>query len=314
MSRISGETVREEETFVLSPSSFQPIHPRPIHTPILAAARARQIPLAPSPSPSVRTPHHEDDVMLILTGNSDDTLVDQTIVCGVAALMFNQVNTRPIVTQRLQQGTYIFESDASAENGDQYIVHTKGGALFTLVFMLIRRPNQLVCKVMFRTVSVWILYYRLVFEDGEDVYLYCNNSYNPSVDFVIKGTRLRVLGLAGGGSIAGRDLAKILVLRDGAETLDGKVTKKNVEFIKNGFYSAIENRDRLGIAKFVNDTVPLINVPLAMYMDAEGKLGKYSKCGTIKSFTCGDEQLEMRLLAVLLVIREQEGRKLRGSR
>ena len=303
MPRISGETLREDdddESSRQSPSNANSVN----------ASLTSHGPSLSRSSPDIAD---TTDLALVFTAGSDDTLVDQITVFGIPVLQFNCIKLCPIVSQRLQGGAYLYPLNQAVLNGDPYIVHTKWGLIFKPGFMLMVFPDkQVACKVYFKLVSLWMLYYRLEFGGGEDVYLYCNSSNTATVDFVLRGTKLRVMGLAG-GLLGSRGRLRVMILRPDSPTLNANVVDKRPQFIQNELYDAVATQNRVKIAECVADASPLVNVPVASFVDDEGKLGKFIRHGYVKCFSCGDEELEKQLMAALLVIREQENRKFRGS-
>lgn len=309
MPRISGETLREDDDQQLPTSQSTQPTSQASRGPLPASTTASSSRSSPSP------PNNDDvtDLALVFTAGSDDTLVDQVVVFDIPVLRFNRIKLCPIVSQRLQGGAYLYPLDQAVLNGDPYIVHTKWGLIFKPGFMLMVFPDKLVaCKVYFKLVSVWMLYYRLEFSGGDDVYLYCNSSNTATVDFVIRGTKLRVMGLAG-GSLGSRGRLRVMILRPQSPTLDAEIVDKRPQFIRNEFYEAVASQNRVKIAECVAHGAPLVNVPVATFIDDDGKLGKFIRHGYVKVFSCGDDELERQLMAALLVIREQENRKFRGN-
>ncbi|CAN3369494.1 hypothetical protein DICA3_F25752 [Diutina catenulata] len=303
--RLSGETLREPSEPPSAPESpaSQPRPQRgPSSTPVYLNHAHRLL--------DRTTP--DADAASVFTAGSEDTLVDQVKVCGVAASQFSTVRMCPIVSQRLHQGAFVFESADAAKADENYLMLTKWGSLFKPIYMSLVLPSrQVYCRVYHKTVSVHLGYYRLEFAD-DDLYLLCNNSYTPTVDFTLRGTQMRVMGLAG-ASIGGRSLLQMFVLKPGARALACVVSNKKAVLQENELYEAIERQDRLAVATMIDSDRPLIHVPVAAMVEEQGKLGKFLKHGHLKLFSCGDRELELRMMAVLMVLREQENRKFRGS-
>ncbi|KAK6460757.1 hypothetical protein DFJ63DRAFT_337509 [Scheffersomyces coipomensis] len=196
-------------------------------------------------------------------------------------------------------------------------------------------------KVYFKVLTNHINYYILKFfnDNGQvidTIHLLNNNSNKPTVDFNFEHTNFRIVGITGTSSTFGTNgLIKLYVMKNDEVLLcndkDIEINDKDqVKFNRkrrdsmdeaideSSLYSLIESQDKLKISKYIDSQTPLINIPMSQYLD-EGniKMEKhFIKNGTIKIFDYDTNEISdenIKLVCILLVLREQEYRKYKSN-
>lgn len=289
----------------------------------------------------IRRPSEETLTTLVDSGtlrdNGDvaslqETLFDRPMeVFGRPAPQYNTVREYVIVLRNLTPGVCIFRSkqhfdDYRARKVEHPLLQTylpiitgifMRNAPFMVISHFVEGQRRDYCRVFFKVTGNDISHYTMEFSDGFVVVLFNNNSNKPCVDFMYKETKVRTLGVT--TSTFGNGLIRCFVMPDSAEMLcDGQVENTRVDctaLANNAFGAQIERRHRGEIQRNLRQP-PAIQMPFATYIDDNVRVGsKYVREGTIKMFACGNgesEVDEMTFACVLLVLREQENRKMKG--
>lgn len=179
------------------------------------------------------------------------------------------------------------------------------------------------CKVYFKIHTNNLTSYHIVFENAPPIII-LNNALRSLCDITIAGTKLRVFGALGAASTFGSGLIRVIALTPDspslADSLDLEKSQppKKLFFKDTDFHKALVRQDRHVVALLVNAGRPLVTVPLALYTDAGGaKSGGVRIDGTIRLFEVADSDGilddSLRLACVILVLAEQEIRKMRGN-
>lgn len=193
------------------------------------------------------------------------------------------------------------------------------------------------CKVYFRILTTNVTCYILIFRldtGGLKTVVLMNNGIKPSVDFVYRSTKVRVTGVTGTTSTFANGLIQLYILQDPSPMLcDDMVVHNTLETINssikhvkvsvgepNALYKALRFQKKATLTKLMNEGKALINTPLATFVDnGDEKIKGLNlfRNGTIKIFETandGENNTDTLIITtILLVLREQEFRKIRGN-
>ncbi|ODV81854.1 uncharacterized protein CANTADRAFT_3914 [Suhomyces tanzawaensis NRRL Y-17324] len=257
-------------------------------------------------------------------------MINQPLVFGHPVHQYTTVREFPIMNTFLQLGVEVFESQQAFEGGERALWQTSTSVMSVFKrgapFMVIRNSgsrdaghmtNNNEVTVHFRVILSHVLAYVLQFAaPTPPVVVMNNNSSRPTADFEYRNTKLRVVGVTGTTSTFGNGLLKVFVMKpDTAMLSDGVVLRlKNKPEVHNRMLLVVESQDRGLIQAEMRAQEFLVHHPIATFREEETKvLGRILRSGTMRVF--GREVLgeaEFVLVCVLLVLREQEGRKNRG--
>lgn len=209
-------------------------------------------------------------------------------------------------------------------------------------FMLIHRFNQanektLFCKVYFRILTNNVTCYILIFlleNDELRTVVLMNNGIKPSVDLILENTKLRATGVTGTTSTFANGFIQLYILQDSAPTLcDDMHIRNTIQTINssiknvkvsvgesNELYRCLRFQKKTSLNKLMNKGKSLTNTPLATFVDdgdEKVKGANLFRNGTIKLFETTNEYDNntntLMITSILLMLREQETRKSRGS-
>ncbi|KAK6458243.1 uncharacterized protein RJT20DRAFT_133683 [Scheffersomyces xylosifermentans] len=289
------------------------------------------------------------DLASVFTSGSEETLTNHPVnLMGRSITAYSWMKQIPIVSTFLHSGVLVFKSANSFEKyqmgekddtfpilqtvSSKLSIFKKSSPIMTILRYKSSVEKYEFCKVYFKIYSTHINYYVLKFNYGDDVpeetvILLNNNSNKPTVDFEYLNSKFRIVGVTGTSSTFGTNgLIKIFVMKEKADLLTRDVTvinpnDHNKTKIKigesNSLYKVIERQEKSNINERIDSEQPLVNIPLGCFVD-EGniKLEKnFMKNGTIKLFDYQVEHSEesLKMICILLVLREQEYRKYKGD-
>lgn len=299
-------------------------------------------------------PDDSDIVSLFTTTSEETKINEPITIFGLPLSTYNVLREMPIVSTFLHSGVCVFESIEAFQqyNNETQKANTAGEkrsvnpllqvSSSVLGMFKIKSPFITIhrytpqgekveyCKVYFKVKSSQVSYYLMRFiVDGHThtLTLMNNNSHKPSVDLVHKQTKLRISGISGTTSTFGgagdfkmhvlRPESKILEENPSRGALNSTERSSNLHEHEESLFSAIEHQNRALIQKYLS-VPPLINIPIAHYIEdgAVRQRNKFNRIGTVRVFdrgeTGGDDTLM--LVCIMLVMREQESRKNKGSK
>ncbi|RCK58218.1 hypothetical protein Cantr_06830 [Candida viswanathii] len=294
------------------------------------------------------TPHDTSDLVSLIS--SQETLFNPTIkIMNQSITNYTHIYTLPLISNFLHTGVQLYRTwDDVISNTPPLLSRspTKLTLFKKTPLMVIHRhardgAKHEFCRVEFKIHSIHITYYVLRFTGlGTTVYLINNNSAKPTVDFAYSDTDFRIVGITGTTSALGTSPEiKLYVMRRGSENLltHGCVVEDDARGklrIENKLSRLINGQEQGRINLVVRDEKPVVDIPLARYLDQGDVKVKVDnvrqkhivKHGVIKMYDWldGEEEEEeeegrevsddmLVICCVLLVLREQEYRKFKGG-
>ncbi|EER34027.1 conserved hypothetical protein [Candida tropicalis MYA-3404] len=290
----------------------------------------------------------EDTSDLISLISSQDTLINPTIkIMNQNITNFTRIYTLPLISNFLHTGVYLYlnwndiilnKPPLLSRSSTKFTIFKKTPLLIIHKHDPLTNNKEEFCKVEFKIHSIHITYYILEFPTLNNlrVYLINNNSLKPTVDFIYNDSNFRIFGITGTTSALGTSPEmKLYVMPNESNNL---LTYNN-EFLNNGkkikidnkLSKLINNQEQSKINQLLNDEKPMVDIPLARYLDQRDVKIKIDtqqkhiiKHGIIKMFDWKDNNSQddnnndvsddmLVICCIMLVLREQEYRKFKGG-
>lgn len=270
-----------------------------------------------------------DDVVLVLTGASDDTVMPGARLFGVPLGSYRRVRELPIIANFSSVHLYKSLNDLDTPI---LTASTSVMGLFrkSLPIVTIHLPDKTeFCKVYYHIIANNLTCHVFKFTTLNETLVVYNNGVKPSSDFSWKHLKLRVSGTTGTASAFGSDLIKIHILKQSAVGLADNLVVEPTHFVPslkgfkvaldpdNQLYTAVKKQDKSGVNRFINPASLLFDIPFASCINNTKKLlAKGDAFIRLVEPADGDNLStdSLVLCCIFLVLREQEVKKMKGSR
>lgn len=201
--------------------------------------------------------------------------------------------------------------------------------------------KQQFCKVYFKILSNNLTCYVLKFPTLKKTLILLNNGLKSSIDLIWQNTKIRINGITGTSSTFGNGLIKIhLLTHDSPSLIDNIIDYDECEYTddvknfkinfklpeKNQLFNALLNQDKSKVNKLINQEKKLIVNPFAalidvgnekingMKIDAMTKILQSNVIDNNNNTNTNDITDDSLIIAcILLILREQEIKKMRGN-
>lgn len=262
---------------------------------------------------------NEDAELLSL--NSEETAVSSITLFDLPLSSYKLTDF--IISSSLLNGTSLFSSEAHlnahhTSQTDPILQLTTNWQIFkknSPIILIYTFPKTIFCQVYYKIVSVYISYYKLTFSDPTlpDIYLLNNNSYTPTVDTEFLNSKFRIKGIKG-TTFGNERFIKLYLMNKNSQLLSNDLEiSKNKLTLSNTLSIELNKQNRQTIKEFIDKDFPVVNLPIATFIDVNEKVGKFNQNGVIKLFSSGDTKKDLVLASILLILREQEQKKSKGS-
>lgn len=260
----------------------------------------------------------------------------------------------PLATSLMRNEIYIYQSMDALKQGDSPLLSMQPNKLH---FLKKNAPLQTVsrhdsgqkeefCKIYYKILENNLACYVMMFNSGENVVFY-NNGIRPHSDTIYKGTKLRLYGASGATSTFGSNSMRMYALNENSPTLVDFVSDSGFEgsSVKNlklhapsgtcKLYDSVVSQNRNELLLLLAQELPLVNVPIATFVDAGGaKVEGFRVEGIVRLFESNSRQSDsnlpednidgagaadgiaedsMVLATAMAIFVEQEMQKMRGN-
>ncbi|KAF3994199.1 hypothetical protein FT663_00169 [Candidozyma haemuli var. vulneris] len=252
---------------------------------------------------------------------------------GTRISAYTRIRELPILAGTLKSELACYLSTSVVKEGGPPLLTVHSNKFHFLArnapLLTICRDGSDFCKVYFKIISNNLTCYVFMFDEGEKLFLF-NNAIKPSSDMIYKGTRMRIFGASGAASTYGNGHIKAFALSDNSPVLaDGLIPPDSAATIKDvkikfsehsPLYDAVTKQRKTQVSQILASGEPLVNYPVASFLDhGKQKVDGVKLDGAIRIFEAnnGEDSEVSRdtliLTTVMLVLTEQEVRKMRGN-
>lgn len=274
-----------------------------------------------------------DDSSIWLAGSEETYSIGSLPLFGSRILTYTRIRELPILvgTMKLELACFLSTSCVKENKPPLLTLHSNKFHFLArnAPLVTICRDGADFCKVYFKIISNNLTCYVLIFDQGEKLFLF-NNALKPCLDTVYKGTKIRIYGASGAASTYGNGHIKAFALSNGSPILaDGLIQPEPDATIKDikirfseqsALYDAVTKQRKTQVSQILALGEPLVNYPVASFLDlGKQKVDGIKLDGAIRIFEAnfgedGDVSRDTLVLsAMMLVLTEQEVRKMRGN-
>lgn len=304
------------------------LHRAPSEESLLTLISAAQLTLQRQANP------FSGDESSIWSAESEETyLIGSIPLFGTRIAAYTRIRELPVLAGNLKSELACYLSTGAIKEGKSPILTVHSNKFHFLArnapLLTICRNGAEFCKVYFKIIANNLTCYVLIFDQGEKLFLF-NNAIKPCLDTVYKGTKIRIIGASGAASTYGNGHIKAFALSDRSPVLcDGLVPPEDgatikdvkIKFLEESpLYHAVTKQRKSQVSQILALAEPLVNYPVASFLDhGKQKVDGVKLDGAIRIFEAnvGDEDDISRdtlvITAMMLVLTEQEVRKMRGN-
>ncbi|ODV68171.1 hypothetical protein HYPBUDRAFT_5972 [Hyphopichia burtonii NRRL Y-1933] len=267
------------------------------------------------------------DLVSVFTATSDETLLPlDKLIFGKSISGYTSLYELPIVSNFLSPGISLFKSFESFELNEAPILTIQTSVLSIFkknspLSQITTADKSIFCKVYFKILNNNLTCHILQFQTLPYTLILYNNGIKSCIDLLYKNTKLRISGTS--SSTFGNSLISIKPLTSNSPSLIDDLqikhseNPKNFKILQNGeLFDSLIKQNKKKITELLNKERFLCgNVPLAWCIDNEGggKVSASIKMFAVPSNSPDLDDDSMVLCCILLVLREQEIRKMRGK-
>lgn len=289
-----------------------------------------------SAAATVRDPHHPNttDTSSIWLDQSAETYTFGSLpLFSSRILAYTRVRELPVFAGSLKLELSCYLLTSAVQKGEAPLLTLHSNKFHFLArnapLLTICRDGSDFCKVYFKIISNNLTCYVFMFEKGEKLFLF-NNALKPCLDMVYKGTKVRIYGASGAASTYGNGHIKAFALLENSPILademimpDSDATIKDVKIRfseQSPLYNAVTKQRKSQVSLILASGKPLVNCPVASFLDlGKQKVDGIRLDGAFRIFEVNEgNETEVShdtlvLAAIMMVLTEQEVRKMRGN-